>query len=447
MFDAVARPNDDPAVRGRPVLAAVARRQRGHRAAIAHPSRRLRPVRVRRFELRLIGGGLVVAWSVTAIAVLVAYRPGGPLDVLVGVTLLVPIAIAVAGVVWPPLARGSAAFPLMVAVGIGTLLVLLPSIGGVLEQLVALGSQTLMPSPEAAYPWLLALFGTSLFAGFGIARRLQGGTALRRRRLIGGMAFAVAAVLVVGSLFAGVAIANEMAVQQGGGTAGGSRFGPTTGDGEPPDCDAGLGVGLDREAAGPLRRQRRPATDRLGRPERRTARRGHALERVRRERPPARAVRTGPDRRPDVDARPGHRLVRRGRPGGLGQRDDRPPGARRGPDPRLPGDGRGPRHRRPRRGASATLPHLDRRGDVPGQKPRLLTSCEYASRVIASGRCGIPPGCGGAGRPENRVTARSKLPQKKCTGLHLPQNRDRNSLNTRSLCTRTRQNRLAYSRS
>src|SRR5438045_5779088 len=67
------------------------------------------------------------------------------------------------------------------------------------------------------------------------------------------------------------------------------------------------------------------------------------------------------------------------------------------------------------------------RASLPGQKPRLLTSCEYASRVIASGKCGIPPGCGGAGRPEKRVTARSKLPQKKCTGLHLPQNRERRS--------------------
>src|SRR6188474_2788395 len=54
---------------------------------------------------------------------------------------------------------------------------------------------------------------------------------------------------------------------------------------------------------------------------------------------------------------------------------------------------------------------------------------------------------GGACPPEKRVTARSKLPQKKCTGLHLPQKRDRNCLNTRSLCTSTRQNRLAYSRS
>ncbi len=57
---------------------------------------------------------------------------------------------------------------------------------------------------------------------------------------------------------------------------------------------------------------------------------------------------------------------------------------------------------------------VDRRR-LPGQNPWLMTSCEYASRVIGSA-----PGRGGARRPEKRVTARSKLPQKKCTGLHLP---------------------------
>ena len=51
-------------------------------------------------------------------------------------------------------------------------------------------------------------------------------------------------------------------------------------------------------------------------------------------------------------------------------------------------------------------------GPPPAQKPALLTSCEYASRVIQSGRCGMPPGCNGAGRPEKRVTARSGAPQK-----------------------------------
>src|SRR5579871_917347 len=51
----------------------------------------------------------------------------------------------------------------------------------------------------------------------------------------------------------------------------------------------------------------------------------------------------------------------------------------------------------------------------------------------------------GAGRPENRVTARSKLPQKKCTGLDLPIKRDLKTLKTSSTETRVRQKRRAYS--
>src|SRR5918912_896699 len=54
------------------------------------------------------------------------------------------------------------------------------------------------------------------------------------------------------------------------------------------------------------------------------------------------------------------------------------------------------------------------------------------------------PGCRGAGRPEKRVTARSKLPQKKCTGLTLPMKRARNALSTRSAWRSTRQKRCAY---
>ena len=206
-------------------------------------------MRVRRFELRTIGILLVAAWSLVGLLVLLGYRPGGPLDILVGVTMLGPIGIAAAGVVWPPVARGAGAFPLMVSLGIGALLVLVPSIGGVLNQLLALGSQTLLPSFEAAYPWLLALAATSLFSGFGVARRLQGGTALRRRRLVGGIGIAALLTVVAGTLFAGVAIANEVALQRGVAPPAASRFGPTTAEGEPPACDAGLGVGATARLA------------------------------------------------------------------------------------------------------------------------------------------------------------------------------------------------------
>lgn len=207
-------------------------------------------MRVRQFELRLIGVALVVAWTVAAILVLVAYRPGGPLDVLVGVTFLIPIGIAVGSVVWPPVARGAGAFPLMVSIGLGSLLVLLPSIGGLWNQLEALGSQTLLPSLEAAYPWLLAVVGTSCFAGFGMARRILGGSALRPRRLLAGLAIATILTLLVGVTFAAAAVTNELALRERPEAVPGSRFGPTGLDGDPPACDGNLAAGPVARVAG-----------------------------------------------------------------------------------------------------------------------------------------------------------------------------------------------------
>ena len=56
---------------------------------------------------------------------------------------------------------------------------------------------------------------------------------------------------------------------------------------------------------------------------------------------------------------------------------------------------------------------------------------------------GIPgaPGCFGALRPEKRVRAKSKLPQKKCVGLTLPMKRERNCVNIRFVCTNICQKR------
>jgi hypothetical protein len=195
--------------------------------------------------LQLIGLALVAAWGLAAALVLLAYRPGGPLDVLVGITMLVPIGIAAAGVAWPPLTRGRGSHALIVALGSSTLLVLLPSIGGVLNQLQALGSQTLMPSLEAAYPWLLALIGTSLFTGFGQARRLIGGAARRRHRLRLGIAIAAALTLVGGAAFGGAAIANEISLRDEERPIRASRFGPTdTGEeAVPPGCNGALVAG------------------------------------------------------------------------------------------------------------------------------------------------------------------------------------------------------------
>jgi len=198
-------------------------------------------VRVRRFELRLIGSGLVACWLVSGGLILLTYRPGGPLDLIVGLTTVGPIAIALAGVIWPPVARGDVAFPTIVWLGLIGLLCLVPSIAGIIPQLTTFGSQTLLPSIEAVYPWLVALLATSLFSGFGIARRVQGGTAIRRRRMLAGTAFALIATGLSGAAFGAAAVANEMALRDRPTAA--SRFGPTTGTAQPPLCDAPLAAG------------------------------------------------------------------------------------------------------------------------------------------------------------------------------------------------------------
>ena len=193
------------------------------------------------FELRLIAVALTACWTLTAGLVLLGYRPGGPVDFAVGVAATLPIAIGLAGLAWPPATHGQRAFAAMAWLGLGSILFLVPSIADVSEQLLQRGSQTLLPSVEAAYPWALALFGTSLFAGFGVARRLLGETELRRRRLVRGVIVATIFAIGSGTAFTAVAMANELALRDQPTRS--SRFGPTDTETEPPTCDGPLGVG------------------------------------------------------------------------------------------------------------------------------------------------------------------------------------------------------------
>ena len=197
-------------------------------------------MRVRLFGLRLLAATLTALWTLAAALVLLGYRPGGPLDLLVGLAAAGPVVIGLAALVWPPVARGDRAFSGIIWLGLAAGLVLVPSIGGIVAQLTGRGFQTLLPSLEAAYPWLLALAATSLFAGLGIARRVLGETALRRRRHIGGSLIAIGLTATTGSLFTGAAVANELALRDRPAIA--SRFGPTQA-GDPPECQAQLRAG------------------------------------------------------------------------------------------------------------------------------------------------------------------------------------------------------------
>jgi hypothetical protein len=198
-------------------------------------------VRVRTFELRLVAVALTALWFLAALYVVLGYRPGGPIDGLVGAAAGLPMAIALAAVIWPPVTRSDRAFALIVWLGLAAGLLLVPSIGGVLNQLLGRGPQTLLPSLEAAYPWILALIATSLFAGLGIARRSLGGTGLRRARLTRAALIGSGLAVAAGTTFASAAIANDLALLDRPSLS--SRFGPTTGEAQPPLCDQPLRAG------------------------------------------------------------------------------------------------------------------------------------------------------------------------------------------------------------
>jgi hypothetical protein len=184
---------------------------------------------------------VATCWIVAATYVLIGYRPGGPIDVGVGLVALLPAAVALGGVAWPPVARGDRGFSAMLWLAAASLLLLVPSIADVSGQLGGGGTQTLLPSVEAAYPWVLALIGTSLFTGFGIARKRLGQAAMRRRRLVRGIAIAGVLATASAVVFAAVAFANELALRDR--VAATSRFGPTSPDADPPTCDGPIGIG------------------------------------------------------------------------------------------------------------------------------------------------------------------------------------------------------------
>jgi hypothetical protein len=198
-------------------------------------------VRVRTIELRILGVALAGLWSAAFALVLTGYRPGGPVDIAVGLAAIGPIIVALVAVAWPPVARGDRAFAAIAWLGLGAVLLLLPSLAGIATQLAGRGPQTLLPSLEAAYPWLLALLATGLFAGLGVARRRLGETALRRRRLRLGAALGFAFTVLAGAVFTVAAVANELAL--GDRPSVSSRFGPTDPGVEPPRCSDPLSVG------------------------------------------------------------------------------------------------------------------------------------------------------------------------------------------------------------
>jgi hypothetical protein len=195
-------------------------------------------VRVRQFELRLLAVALTVLWAAGGGIVLIAYRPGGPVDLLVGVAASLPLLVSVAPIVWPPLVRSDRGSAGVFWLGLLAGLLLVPSIAGVTSQVLHGGTEPLLPSLSVVYPWALALLATSLFAGLGISRQLIPEIGIGRRRLAASIAFAVVATSTIGGAFAGVSLADDAALRDK--PAANSRFGPTAADLAPPECNRAL---------------------------------------------------------------------------------------------------------------------------------------------------------------------------------------------------------------
>jgi hypothetical protein len=177
---------------------------------------------------------------VSAAVVLVGYRPGGPLDIAVGLASAAPILVAAVAIAWPPVVRGSGAYAGVVWLGVAAALLIIPSLVGIAGRIGSGGPQTLLPSPEAIYPWLLALAATATLAGIGIARRALGPDVARRRRLVASAGVAIVLLAASGAAFGVAAVANELALRDR--PVGSSPFGPA-GVGDPAACDAPIAAG------------------------------------------------------------------------------------------------------------------------------------------------------------------------------------------------------------
>jgi hypothetical protein len=195
---------------------------------------------------RLLAIALLALWTGLAIIILVAYRPGGPWDVLVASAAFAPVIIAAAGVVRPPLARVGhpearranlvvAWVGLVAALLIGALLVL------EIQVVTQPGDQTLLPSLEVAYALVLALAALCLYVAFGISDIPARPGSRSQGRMLHAAGLAVILTASAASLLGGAAVANDFALRDQPTVP--SRFGPTDTSATPPDCDAPVALG------------------------------------------------------------------------------------------------------------------------------------------------------------------------------------------------------------
>ena len=189
--------------------------------------------------------GLAVAlaglWTATALAVAAAYRPGGPLDILVALICFGPLLVAVVGVVWPPVADRHRHRVALVWLWIAAILLAIPVLYGVVSTLAADDLRSLVPSAEAAYAGLLAVFAMALFSVTGFVHERRRAAIFERRATLLAILLALALTALIAAAFVLVVLINDDGLRASRPPR--SPYGPTDPERVPPFCDDPIRLG------------------------------------------------------------------------------------------------------------------------------------------------------------------------------------------------------------
>ncbi|MDQ3554566.1 MAG: hypothetical protein M3395_09195 [Chloroflexota bacterium] len=192
---------------------------------------------------RSLAALLLLLWVFLGIAILVAYRPGGPADLLVGAAAFFPAAVVSAGLVWPPTDIDPRIRAVAICLGLASALLIAPLILLVIDALLAGGRQTLLPSLEEAYAAVLAFGSSCAFTAMGIARRLVPDAGKLTSRLLTAAGIGGGLTLLGTVAFGGVAIANEQQLREQPAPI--SVWGPTDAGLVPPPCHETAWLGAE----------------------------------------------------------------------------------------------------------------------------------------------------------------------------------------------------------
>lgn len=195
----------------------------------------------RSVALRSLAALLLLLWVILAIAIVVAYRPGGPADLLVGAAAFFPAVVVTAALVWPPADSDRRVRAVSLCLGFTSALLIAPLVLLVVDALLAGGRQTLLPSLEVAYAAVLAFGSSCAFTALGIARRLVPSTGKLTSRLLTAAGIGGGLTLLGTLTFGGVAIANEQQLRERPVPV--SAWGPTDPELLPPHCHELAGLG------------------------------------------------------------------------------------------------------------------------------------------------------------------------------------------------------------